>query len=352
MRKFYITSIIGNSGINKYSRDFFDLVVSPLGFILLDTHNWSLKEILKKIYLDDRVHIEIGLNQKMEAEILISLLKINHKYISITSHDSPRIKYPYFQFKSSLLNKLSKVIDLYFDNFGINKNLLRKVDSIFVLNQIAKKILENKFQLTNVAYLPFVINPKEVIRNEVLDNSNLIFFGFLGKNKGLEVALKFHARILKQQPNSHFYIIGGALDHKVKTYVNSLKRKYIKNVSFLGFVPNSELKEIFEKANYVILPYKENRFIYPTNASVLSSLCFSKIVFTTPVNSIPEFILDGINGFFLKENFDDSILSILSLMKDKKRLDLIKDYISNDLLKRFSPYIVQERFVQVLQNVQ
>ena len=58
----------GESGIAKYSRDFYNLVLKEKGYRFVDS-NESTITILSEITSIDHVHIEIGIFQKKEIEI-------------------------------------------------------------------------------------------------------------------------------------------------------------------------------------------------------------------------------------------------------------------------------------------
>src|SRR5688572_6928397 len=117
MRHFYLSSKNGISGICKYSRDFYELVLKDKGYTFVDSVN-SISSILSTIASRDHVHIELGIFQKKEIEVLFLMLKANYRNISITLHDAPLLKYPFREFKNPVLNNLSKFYDLYASNFN------------------------------------------------------------------------------------------------------------------------------------------------------------------------------------------------------------------------------------------
>ena len=62
MKKIYISELTGQSGICRYSKDFFYLVMQPAGFEFVNSDD-EIAEILAMIGSDDIVHLEIGLNR-------------------------------------------------------------------------------------------------------------------------------------------------------------------------------------------------------------------------------------------------------------------------------------------------
>jgi len=344
INKYYITSVEESSGICVYSRNFYDLILRDFGFKLLDTKYFNHKNT-PEIRKQDIVHFEIGLNRKVEIEWLLKLLKAGYKHIRITLHDPPRLKYPYFSFRNPILNGVSKIADLVFDNFGINQSLFRKMEGILVLNTTSLKILKKKFGLRNVCFVPHIISKQDIYSKPIIKgNHNILFFGFLGQNKGIEEALMIHKGILQSFPDSHFFIIGGYLSDKIFQFIESLKKRFLVNVHFLGFVEKEKLPEIFEKANYVLLPFKEYKYFKPTSGSVLTSLSFNKILFTHSVNTVGEIIKEGYNGFFLNGNLNEDIKKIVQIMKNEEKLEAVKENIKRDLLDHYS----DEKIISIL----
>ena len=95
MKYFYISSTDGNSGILKYSRDFYELILKERNYIFIDSKQ-SISTILSLVSSKDHVHLELDLFRKKEIEILFLMLKANYKHVSVTLHDAPLIKYPFY----------------------------------------------------------------------------------------------------------------------------------------------------------------------------------------------------------------------------------------------------------------
>lgn len=312
MRKLYISNFNGDSGISKYSNDFYDCVLSSLGFSKIDTNYLDDIGSINFCY-NDIIHIEIGLNQLKEIDIFYFLIKKEHKNIYITLHDPPLISYPYFKFKNKILELSSKFIHVYFNNFGLSDSIYGKVKRIFVLNRKAQQYLISKKKINSV-YLPHIIRSEEISLQNVI-NRNFIYFGFIGKNKGLDYALKLHYEILKYFPDSIFYIIGKPAHPKNSKYLEKLKIQYSRNVNYLGFISNEKIKDVFSYASNVMLPFNDYKFYFPTNGTILTAMKYGKVVFTTPVNSIGELIQDNVNGFFLTRDIQSDIKKVKTVFQ-------------------------------------
>lgn len=325
--------MVGKSGICKYSRDFYELVLKEKGYQFIDSAE-ETTNIMTEISSRDFVHIEIGIFQKREIEILLLMLKANYKNISVTLHDPPLVKYPYHEFRVPLFNKFSKLYDRYINNFSAGIQLAKKIKAIYVLSRKGEEAIKNRYRINNVYYLPHVIDISEINKTS-LQNNNLLYFGFIGKNKGIEYALQLHQELIRSHPDVNFFVAGTALG-KETTYYNFLRLKYKKNVHFLGYVPEQQLNEVFDKASFAIIMFKDYRFFYPFSGSILQSLKKGKIVLTNKVNSVPEVINDGKNGFFLSGDFQKDITIISNLFSNKPLLEEVQNEVVKYLINHHS----------------
>ncbi len=324
MKRFYISSHYGPSGISKYSKDFYNLILKDLDYVHIDS-SAHYSEIFSAVSSRDHVHIEIGIFQKKEIEILMRMIKAKYKNIAVTLHDAPLIKYPFYDFKIPLLNKVSKFYDLHWDNFATLIPYVSKIKRIYVLSHKGVAAVKSKYHTTNVQYLPHIVNPEEIITPEKV-NKHFIFFGFIGPNKGIEYSLQLHEALLKKdEPDLQFYVAGTALGSQRK-YYEALKEKYVQNVHYLGYVDDEVLTDVFNKATFAILPFKEYGFFHPFSGSILHSIKKGKLVLTNNVNTVPELIKNGKTGFYLSGQLNKDVNLIKSVFESG---EAVKQVIKN-----------------------
>lgn len=342
-RKYYISSTEGRSGISKYSRDFYQLVLKEKGYIFVDS-NQPIPSILSVISSRDHVHIELGIFQKREIEILFTMLKANYKSVSVTLHDAPLFKYPFYEFKNPLLNKLSKVVDKYANSFGAILPYIKKLKAIYVLSQKGLGAVRKKYGVENVYYLPHVIDLAEGFELNGKGPGHFIYFGFIGRNKGIEYALQLHQQIIRLYPELEFYVVGKPMG-KERKYYDSLRGKYKENVNYLGYVPDEQLHDIFRRATFALLPFKDYKFYWPMSGSVLYSLKKGKILLTNKVNTVSEVIEHGKNGIYLSGKLKKDMETITALLKDKQMQADMKAEARNYLRLHHSAEVVQSKLI-------
>lgn len=342
MRKFYISSLDGPSGISKYSSDFFRLVLKEKGYILVNS-NQPLSDILSQVGSRDRIHIEVGIFQKNEINLLFAMLKANYKNVSVTLHDAPLLKYPFYEFKNPFLNNLAKLYDHYGSRFSSAKPFIDKIKSVYVLSHKGLEAVRSKYKTENVHYLPHIVDIKEIERSTESCN-NFIYFGFIGANKGIEYSLQLHQQLLAYHPDIQFYIVGKPIGKQVLFY-DYLRRTYKENVHYLGYLEEELLKDVFNKATFALQLFKNYRFFWPFSGSILYSLKKGKVVLTNNENSISEIIEDGKNGYFLSGTIEKDLKKLRNYISNKELLEKVKTGAFDYLITNHSPELVREKFI-------
>lgn len=344
MKSYYISSQYGNSGVTRYSHDFYRLVLKPRQYEFVNSDE-NIVNILSAISSRDRVHIEISIFQKKEVEILFRMLKAGYKHVSVTIHDAPLIKYPFYEFKNPLLNKISKFYDKFFNSLGAITPEVKRIRSIYVLSHAGLEKVKSRYGVDHVYYLPHVMDLSDWEDHET-NNCHFIYFGFIGKNKGVEYALKLHREVMEVKPGAKFFIVGEAMG-KEKDFYAFLKKTYTKNVFYLGYVPDDALKQIFDSATFALLPFTEYKFFSPVSGSVLYCLKRGKVVLTRKVNAVGEIIQDGKNGVYLTGDLHIDKRIVTQIMEDQSAIKMIRNEAYQFLKARHSPEVVNEAFDRI-----
>ena len=115
----------------------------------------------------------------------------------------------------------------------------------------------------------------------------LLYVGRIDKRKGIEFLIRSMVRVRDQLPDVHL-LVGGKGDclEKMKSLVGRLKLE--SNVTFLGFVPEDQLNELYNRAQCVVVPSIFEGF----GITVIEALAAGTRVIGTDVDGIRE-ILQG-----------------------------------------------------------
>lgn len=319
MNSLHIASFDGTSGISRYAKDFFDLVLQPRGF---DARLPSDFDSPGSIPPSTRIHLEIGVNETETTALLYRLLSRHFNNLSITLHDPPFISWPYFKFRNRMLANLSKAALLYLRNFGFGEKDIERISKVFILSHQGLKATQIRYPKANALHLPFLAPSCSNPLSASSFKPNLLFFGFIAKNKGVEYALQLHRKLLNRHPEVEIFVVGRPIDNTAETYLQLLKSEYSQNVHYLGYVPNSEIERVFSSASIAVMPFESYRSIVPASASIMDAMRRGHIVCATPVNAVGEFIRHGETGFFLSHDTcrDADLLSELINSPDRAAL--------------------------------
>ena len=342
MKYYYISEKQGSSGIAKYAGDFYKFVLFEKGYEFVDAGE-PFETVMEMISKEDHVHVELGIFQSRELRIVFGLLDKGNPNVTVTLHDPPLLKYPFYHFKTPLLNKISKFYDIYISRFRESRKYIKRLKHIYVLTHRGFSIVRDTYSTGNVRYLPHIINENEICCNKKV-RQNFIYLGFIGRNKGIEYALQLHTALLADYPESQFYIAGTALGSERKFY-DYLKAAYTKNVHFLGYVGEEELSELFSTVGFSFILFREYQFFCPVSGSVLYNLKKGNIVFTNRVNAVAEIVNDGKNGFFLSGNIRKDLRLVDKVLKNSVLQDSITSNAVHELVVNHSPVAVKQKMV-------
>jgi glycosyltransferase involved in cell wall biosynthesis len=124
------------------------------------------------------------------------------------------------------------------------------------------------------------------------EKPTLLFFGFVRPYKGLEYLIQALPLVLKKL-DVHLMVVGEfwSSSEFYERYAEQFGVSHA--ITFVNqYVPNEELKDYFEQANVVVLPY-----ISATQSGVAQlAFGFGKPVITTRVGGLHEAVHDGVNG--------------------------------------------------------
>jgi len=208
-----------------------------------------------------------------------------------------------------------------FERMQIAKN----ADAVYFVSEfIKKRFLDGLgMNFNNLHVLPNGLERK--LRKQPKKNKEIAFIGRLVQEKGAHIFIRSIRSLVTKYPEWKFRIIGTskAGNEKLKT---SYEKKIIKdfvalghNTEYLGFVSNTEVKEMMKTLSILVVPsiWRE-----PFGLTALEGFCYGAAVIASKVGGLEE-MLDGTG--LLIEDIDEIKLekSITSLIQNKK---LLEDY--------------------------
>jgi glycosyltransferase involved in cell wall biosynthesis len=159
-----------------------------------------------------------------------------------------------------------------------------------------------------------------LLRERKEDGFNILFVGRLEKRKGVETLFKAIPMVLKEVPDTHFYIVGkdtylAPSGGSYKDYLlDNLDKHYHKYVEFIGYVDDTELKNYYRTCDLFVAPslYESFGLIY------LEAMAWGKPVIGCDVGGIPEIIEDGITGILIPPDNATALAEAIIKLKEEE----------------------------------
>jgi colanic acid/amylovoran biosynthesis glycosyltransferase len=223
------------------------------------------------------------------------------------------------------------------------RKLLRLVPLVLVRSRsIAEKLIEldcdpQKIRLNRTG-IPLDGFPY-VVRNVPAEGAwTIVQACRLVPKKGLPTALRAFARFAKVFPNSRFLIAGdGPLRRELEQLVQQLDLR--KAVVFLGFLGQTELRDLYEKAHVFMHPSElhpdSNQEGVPN--SMLEAMAGGLPVVATRHGGIPEAVTDGVNGLLVPERDEEGLAkSLFRMVQDPDSWKAMGASASQTVAKEFA----------------
>jgi glycosyltransferase involved in cell wall biosynthesis len=144
----------------------------------------------------------------------------------------------------------------------------------------------------------------------------VLFVGRLYHRKGLETLLHSIPPVLQEFGDVKFAISGTGFKKKEQNLRDLAKELDIEDtVTFLGYVPDEKLPELYSASDIFVLPAIYENFPF----AILEAQATALPVISTKVGGIPEFLADNENGFLIDPGDPEQLTQrILALLQDPK----------------------------------
>lgn len=220
-----------------------------------------------------------------------------------------------------------------------NRNFLKIIS---ITNALKSDMVdEYDFKDNKIIVLPDAADEVPVEREECSlinykDKFNVGYVGSMHPGKGVELVLK----LAESLPQFNFHIVGGKVED-----VSMLKAKYdYKNLSFYGFVSQTDLKKYISFFDTCLLPNQENIFLdgvaksnigkYTSPLKMFEYMSYYKPIISSDLDVIREVLNEQNSLLVHPSDIDDWKKAIIKLSEDKELSNKIakqayEDFISN-----------------------
>lgn len=149
---------------------------------------------------------------------------------------------------------------------------------------------------------------------------NVLFVGRLEKRKGVETLFNALPMVLEKVPDTQFCLVGADTNlapdgGSYKKYLlKNLDKKFHKNVKFIGYVDDMELKTYYKDCDLFVAPSLFESF----GLIFLEAMAWGRPVIGCNIGGIPEIVEDGKDGILVQPDNENTLTdAIIKLLTDK-----------------------------------
>lgn len=193
---------------------------------------------------------------------------------------------------------------------------IQRADGVFapsgVTAKALKKAIHRDCETLETPTMGINISTLQELPEELKGKKYFLFFGTLNNKKGLKVIVQSIYRILKENPEFYFVMVGKDCGVSISEGMRTSAVKKIKEESreyqdrilyFSALFDRNFLNTIIYHAQICILPY---RFDNLPNTCV-EALELGRIVVSTYKSGISQLIKNGYNGFLIEQDDPDAL---------------------------------------------
>ena len=243
--------------------------------------------------------------------------------------------------KGSLSASIIRVFSMKFHNFI---HVYRGVDAFITPSEfLKKKLAANGFDEKRITCIPTFTTSKSEVGELQVGNYGL-YFGRITEEKGVETVIKAYERL----PDYEVKIMGDDTTEEAKRLKDYVKKHNIRNVEFLGFKSGTELENVIKDSRFTLIPsiWYDN---LPNTA--LESFQYSKPVIASNIGSLPELVVDGVNGFLFEAGNDKVLAEKIKKFDDEENVMKMGVASRKRLETRFAPQSHYEALMKVFNSV-
>lgn len=215
------------------------------------------------------------------------------------------------------------------------KRTYQLADRIVTVSQATKDALVQRYEIPEEK-VTIIHNAVDTNRFQHLDTPrkpySLLYVGRIDKRKGIEFLIRSMPLVREQIPDVQLLIGGrGNYLQKMKTLVDRLHLE--RNVTFLGFVPDDQLNELYNGAQCVVVPSIFEGF----GITVIEALAAGTRVVGTDVDGIREILQSGEYGRLVPYGNHRALANaIVAELKEPKRAGALRpEYLVEQFRNRY-----------------
>lgn len=216
----------------------------------------------------------------------------------------------------------------------IESSSYKKADKIIAVSSSTKNVLVERYGLREER-IKVIPNGVDLSRFHPMNidkiPNSILYVGRLDKRKGIDFLVKTIPLIKKEIPEIKLFIVGkGKLRKPLEKFIHFHHLE--SNIQFLGFIPDRELPQWYNKAEITVIPSVFEGF----GITAIESMACGTPVIATKVDGLKDVIDDGKTGFLIApSNKEELSNTIIRILKNEKLRDKIIKNGKKEILDRF-----------------
>ena len=258
-----------------------------LSFLL----NFSIERLIKEYSLN-KIHVHCGPGG------LFLLRKLDIPVVATCHHTY------WQQYKYVNGQRWKKVFTLF------EKRTYQISDKVICVSQDSKRILTEKYGInpSKIVVIPNGVDTEKFYPIESVKeiNNALLYVGRIDERKGVDFLVRSMPLVILKYPEIKLFIGGkGQLLPELKKYI--IENGLHENIKFIGFIPEDELNEWYNKVKCVVVPSVFEGF----GITVIEAMAAGTPVIGTNVDGIKSIIKNKENGYLVEYGNTDSLANVI-----------------------------------------
>lgn len=246
-------------------------------------------------------------------------------------------------------NVIKRIVEKTYINFDkvivLSESLINMFEGIYPKEKISVRY--------NCVDDEFLFDKNDInSKNMKSTGINVTYLSNMIESKGYNYLFEVATRLRNEYPSIHFFFAGNFSNEKMKkSFVKAIDEDCVKDtVHYLGIVSGERKKKLLAETDIFVLPTR-----YPPEGqpiSIIEAMGAGAVIITTDQGGIPDIVKTGINGFIIKNNYVNEIISkILILAADDKLRREISFRNHNYVLQKFTESHYVNGVIKEIQSV-
>ena len=296
--------------------------------------------------LTRKVHLDIINGNGEEAFFIPYLAKLADSKFVLTSH-SPFIP------RTGLFKALKCPIQMLKRlNFYLLRSAAVKAELLFTYSNFSRRLVKDgihgEFHNVINTISPGVDPTWFNVHLKKKDNfSDLLYFGRIEREKGIDILLKSFANMHQKFPGLKLHIIGeGNYMDVSKSICKELGM--IKKVFFYGWKEKNEVQKFMEGCDLCVLPSRIESF----GLTIAEAMAAGIPVISTKAGAIPEIMKDGETGRLVpSEDIEALKKAIIYALENKKEMREMAKTAKEMVKEKFSWDLTAKKHIEIYKSL-